>query len=305
MNYSVKELREKLSERILGLEIDSKFLENPAFSSSVSEIDNLIGQMNMFETAEMVNVREKNGNISFEWMSTYGKKYSMSITSLSPDAFRCIRTEEKIYESGIKEKNVTEVVTSIDENGEITITSNNGSVDNADVKSGECNIVTSSEKKYYNFYGVMSKREYKNFGKSELINKTVETATINDILHMPRIDENRYVTRNLLVRDKLDTARLVIDDKSKGITYNATVPLNQEHGLKEMILNGGDIYQQDIIILPLSQLEIEAMIQKESNPKVAEGLRKYATGRETYAYSSTYDNGFVCEGVSNNQGVSR
>lgn len=259
----------------------------------------------MFEIAEMINVKEENGNISFEWMSTYGNKYSMSITSLSPDAFRCIRTEEKIYESGIKEKIVTEVVTSFEEKGEITITSNNGSVDNADVKSGECNIVTLSEKKYYNFYSVMSKREYKSLGKSELINKTVETASINDILHMLRIDGSSYVTSNLLVRDKLDTARLVIDDKSKGTKYNATVPLNQEHGLKDMILNGGDIYQQDITILPLSQSEIEAIIQKESNSKVAEGLRKYAAGRETYAYSSLYDNSFVCEGVSNNQGVSR
>lgn len=260
----------------------------------------------MFETAEMVNVKEENGNISFEWISTYGNKYSMSITSLSPDAFGCIRTEEKIYESGIKEKNVTEVVTSIDENGEITITSNNGSVDNADVKSGECNIVMSSEKKYYNFYGIMGKREYKSFGKSELINKTVETATINDILPMPRIDGSSYVTSNLLVRDKLDTARLVIDDKSKGTKYNAIVPLNQEHGVMNMIYTtGGYIYQQDITILPLSQSEIEAMIQKETNSKVAEGLRKYVAGREVYAYSSTYDNGFVCEGVSNNQSVSR
>lgn len=66
-----------------------------------------------------------------------------------------------------------------------------------------------------------------------------------------------------------------------------------------------DTYGQDIVILPLSQSEIEAMIQKESKPKVAEGLRKYAVGREVYAYSSVYDNSFVCEGVSSSQSISR
>ena len=80
MYYSVKELRDKLIERVIGLGVDKSFLENPAFASAISQIDNLIGQMNMFEAAEAVTVKEENGNISFDWTSPVGDKYSMSAT---------------------------------------------------------------------------------------------------------------------------------------------------------------------------------------------------------------------------------
>lgn len=40
MNFNVKQLREKISEHILELGIDKNFLENPAFASVLSEIDN-------------------------------------------------------------------------------------------------------------------------------------------------------------------------------------------------------------------------------------------------------------------------
>ncbi len=38
MNYSVKELREKLEEKISGLGINQKFKENPAYASALAEI---------------------------------------------------------------------------------------------------------------------------------------------------------------------------------------------------------------------------------------------------------------------------
>ena len=77
---------------------------------------------------------------------------------------------------------------------------------------------------------------------------------------------------SLLVRDKLDTAKIISEDRTKGIKYSAITPLNQEHGLRDMALLGG--YDPYVVIPPLSQEEIEVMIQRESNPKVAEGLRE-------------------------------
>ena len=71
------------------------------------------------------------------------------------------------------------------------------------------------------------------------------------------------------------------------------------------LLDGYGPYPQNVVIPPLSQEEIEVMIQRESNPKVAEGLREYAVGRNTYSYNSAEDKHFISEGISQSQGISR
>lgn len=316
MYYSVKELRDKLIERVIGLGVDKSFLENPAFASAISQIDSLIGQMNMFEAAEAVTVKEENGNISFDWTSPVGDKYSMSISSSSPETFRCVRTEEKksftdTNGQSIKQKDVIEEVATIDKSGSITLTTNSSIVDNIDCRIGKCNNYTWSEKKCYTSNGVMRDREYKSFAKGEL-SVDFDKAEINSMLFVPRqaFDSgfwyDKYESRTLLVRDKLDTAKIISEDRTKGIKYSAITPLNQEHGLRDMaaLLDGGP-YPQNVVIPPLSQEEIEVMIQRESNPKVAEGLREYAVGRNTYSYNSAEDKHFISEGISQSQGISR
>ncbi len=317
MYYSVKELRDKLIERVIGLGVDKSFLENPAFASAISQIDNLIGQMNMFEAAQAVTVKEENGNISFDWTSPVGDKYSMSISSSSPETFRCVRTEEKksfIDTNGqsIKRKNVVEEVATIDKSGSITLTTNSSIVDNIDCRIGKCNNYTWSEKKCYTSNGVMRDREYKSFARGEL-SVDFDRAEIDSMLFIPRqafdfgVWHDKYESRTLLVRDKLDTAKIISEDRTKGIKYSAITPLNQEHGLRDMaaLLDGYGPYPQNVVIPPLSQEEIEVMIQRESNPKVAEGLREYAVGRNTYSYNSAEDKHFISEGISQSQGISR
>lgn len=313
MYYSVKELRDKLIERVIGLGVDKSFLENPAFASAISQIDNLIRQMGMVEAA---TVKEENGNISFDWTSPVGDKYSMSISSSSPETFRCVRTEEKksftdTNGQSIKQKDVIEEVATIEKSGAITLTTNSSIVDNIDCKIGKCNNSTWSEKKCYTSNGVMRERECKSFAKGELP-VDFDKAEINSILFIPRqafdfgFWYDKYESRTLLVRDKLDTAKIISEDRTKGIKYSAIAPLNQEHGLRDMALLGGyGPYPQNVVIPPLSQEEIEVMIQRESNPKVAEGLREYAVGRNTYSYNSAEDKHFISEGISQSQGISR
>lgn len=316
MYYTVEELRNKLSEHIIGLGIDKSFLENPAFSSAISQIDGLISQMGMSESVKTTTVKEENRNISFDWISSDGKKYSMSISSSNPETFRCVRTEEEkpfigLNGQSIREKDVVEEVATIDEYGFITLTTNGSRVNNIDCKMDECNNSTWSEKKYYTSNGVMRDREYKSFTKGKL-SETFDRASIDSMLYIPRqafdsgFWNDKYESRTLLVRDKLDTARILSEDKKRGIRYSAITPLNQEHGLSDMILLGGyDPYPQNVVIPPLSQEEIEAMIQRESNPKVAEGLREYAIGRNTYSYDSAEDKYFISEGISQSRGMSR
>ena len=309
--YNVKELRERLAEKVAGLGIDPKFKENPAYISVISEIDDLISQMNMSEKAEAITVQEEQGKISFNYVSTNGEKYSMTILCSSPDTFRCIRVEEKkpfIGNNGqtIRVKNVIEHVATIDKSGFITLITNGSSVDNIDCSAGKCNNSTWAEKKYYTSKGVMRDREYKGFAKGELT-EDFDRTNVNSMLLIPRQNfrNDNYVNRTLLVRDKLDTARIVSEDKSKGIRYSAVTPLNQEHGLSDLVLPGGyDPYPQDVVISPLSQEEIEAMLKRE-NPIVAEGLREFAVDRETYHYSTADDPYFLREGFEQSENISR
>ena len=116
---------------------------------------------------------------------------------------------------------------------------------------------------------------------------------------------DKYKTNTLLTRDKLDTARWFVDDRRKGTRYSATIPLSKEYGLRDMIIPNGFNNNRDIVISPLSTEEIEVMIQSEKNPKVREGLRAYATGRENYYYNSADDKNFVYEGFSQPKGTSK
>ena len=117
--------------------------------------------------------------------------------------------------SNNKQKNVVKKVASINEHGFITITTNGSIVNNNDCEINKCNNYTWSDKKYYTPDGVMRDREYKHFKKSEL---TVDfnNATIDSILYIPRqafdassFWHDKYESRTLLLRDKLDTARIV------------------------------------------------------------------------------------------------
>lgn len=316
MYYTVEELRDKLIEHIIGLGIDNNFLENPSFSSAISQIDDLISQMGMSESIKTVTAKEENGEISFDWVSSDGVKYSMSIWSSSPETFRCVRTKEEkpfigLNGQSIRQKEVIEEVATIDEYGFITLTANGSMIDNIDCKMDECNNLTWSEKKYYTSDGVMRDREYKSFTKGKL-SENFDRANVNSMLLIPRnafdsgFSNDKYESRTLLIRDKLDTARILIEDKKRGIRYSAITPLSQENGLRDMVLFGGyDPYPQNVVIPPLSQEEIEAMIQRESNPKVAEGLRGYAIGRNTYSYDSAEDKYFISEGIPQSKGISR
>ncbi len=72
--------------------------------------------------------------------------------------------------------------------------------------------------------------------------------------------------------------------------------------LRNMYTEGeNDSYPQDVVILPLSPIEIESLIAKENNPTVAASLRAYVKGRDSYFYNSHDDKYFTCEVVKQHQ----
>ena len=272
--YSVEELKNKLKDKVTGLGIDPKFKENPAFDEAIIEIKCFITRMNMGEALESVKVKEEKRSISFSWTSPAGNKYSMMISCSSPETFRCIKTEERppfVGTNGqvVREKEVTEQVTTIDNSsGFITIYINGSSINNIDCKNGECNNNPWSVMEYYTSEGIMRDRDLKIF-PGGILAEDFDSARTNSILFIPRQAfiisgpfYNSYEMRSILSREKLDTARLTAEDKPRGIEYRATVRLSQEHGLQNMQTLGGDPYPQRITIPPLSTEEIDRMISR-------------------------------------------
>ena len=323
MYYSGLELIENFNEKISNLGIEPSFKENSAYEVAVNKIYRLTHDMicEIFphlENAKFLSVHEEGGKISFDYQrETEGKKWSISISRPNPETLVCIscREDDKIIRNGkrVKEKFVLEEVATMDKStGSVTLTENYARVDNEGCNSNRCNNRTGTMRRIYSSDGIKIKEEIKDF-PSGLLANGFEHVAIDSVLYIPRqaFDFGRfcdtYVRHELYLREKIDTARKIIEDKEVGIKYNATIPLvTTPIGLREMHPCGGDPYPQEIVIPPLSQEQIEEMIQQETNPKVAEGLRKYAVGRDTYFYNSADDKDFISEGVAKwHQGISR
>ena len=220
----------------------------------------------------------------------------------------CIRIEEKaswqaIDGSWVNEKDIIEVLASIDKSGFITMFKNCSSLNDFECKKGECNNIVSSEKCYYTSNGVMIDREYKQYGTGPL-SVDISRANVDSALLIARNAFNygfwhdKFISRTLLTRRKIDTARLVIEDKQKNIFYTGIVTLNGEHGYRDMAMLGGNFdYPIDYIINPLPIEEINRILEMENNPKVRDALRELAKGREDFYYDSTKDPSFHCDGV--------
>lgn len=311
MAYNVKELRDNLVEKVIALGISEKFKDNPAFSAALTKIVVAISRMNMGVAEENVQVNQKDGKISFSWTSEIGYKYSMTIECHNPETFTCTTIEEEPPYLGnngqrIIEKTITEDIATINErSGFITLTTNGASINNVDCNNNQHNTSTWATQAYYTPEGVMRDRKDKIFAEVPNMFGSIERAGIENLI-IPREAfspgspyYDNYEIRQYLQRERLDTARVILDNRKKGIKYNATLPLNEEHGLRDMFLRGGyNPYPKEVIINPLSTEEIEVKLKRESNPKVAEGLRIYAEGKHNYYYHSQDDPNFVAEGIS-------
>ena len=293
---NVSELRKDLVDKVCNLGVGSAFVSHPAFIAALSGIDGLIGNMNI-SNSDSVHVREHDGMIAFDYTDSAGDKYSFELTA-GEDFVKCVRVEEPhsfVGNSGsvVRQKNAVEKVAKIDDYGSVTITTNFGAMDNVDCDNVHYNMSSSVETCGYDRNGVMHERESKHYGtrKGEGYFHRVGA---NELLcysrWAPQYDRwNSTVTsRTLLRREKLDTARIVYEDKATNHKHYGVVPLDQQHGLRDMfIANGYNTFPvPDVTIHPLMQAEVDAMIARESDIRVAEGLKEYAVGRTTYSYSS-------------------
>lgn len=302
MQYSVRELRDKMEEKVTGLGVSDEFKSHPAFRSALIEIDVLIAQMNMFDVADSVVVEENNGKISFKWMSNFDVLYTMDIDLRNNECVRTILTEEripKLVREGVqKEKRVIEKVAMYLDESVVLMT--NGANVKDDIQDGKSMNRSFVDRKVYDKYGVMSEREFRAYPELPL-SDDLDNLRVDSILYVPRgafsegFMSDHYDTRTRLSRHMIDTARVSIEDKRDGKKFNGELPLSTRYGVKNMELEGEFNYPKEVLIKPLSEEEIDVLVKREKNPTVALGLRSYAEGRSEYYYSSIDDNEFVCE----------
>lgn len=292
---NVSELRKNLVDKVLDLGIGSEFLEHPAFIPVLGEVSSLIGNMNV-EDPERVHVSEYGEKIVFEYKNSVGDRYSFELTA-GETSVRCVRVEEPHSFVGndgstVRRKEAIEMIARVDD-GEVFVTKNYGSLNNIGCDNVHYNLASSVEKCIYDKNGVMREKEHKYYGprKGEgYIHRVGAKELLSFARWVPNYTtwNDSYSSRTLLRRDKLDTAVLVYQDRNTRHEYHGVVPLHQEHGLRDMyIANGYNTYPvPQITIYPLLQEEVDAMISRESDERVADGLRKYAEGRTSYSYSS-------------------
>ena len=92
----------------------------------------------------------------------------------------------------------------------------------------------------------------------------------------------------------LDTAKVIYENKVDGEKYVTMAPLSQKQSLKYLILPKGFETRPDrVTIDKLTEDQINELIARETNPKVAMGLRLLSDGREEYSYNSVMDKNFL------------
>jgi len=296
---TVNEFRNNIVERIKAMGISEEFMTHPAFSSALAEISALIGQMNMFEEGDNVLIQEQDKTLSFSWKSPSDQRYDVQISVPDKDTIKTVRTEEESRRIGDKttdEKKIVEIDSKYTPYGEVLIEEYYVNADNYETGLDGSIISTTATSKKYDNNGIMVERD--TVSKKPYKGMSVGTITPSIVLNdmsksdMFRVDFSCR-RRELLVRDKLDTAIIRYEDKDKDEKYEGIIPLNQEYGLRDMRILGHQLEQDRVVIHPIFKEEIEEMIMKEKNPRIQEGLRAYAKGRETYSYDSSMDKDFV------------
>lgn len=293
-----------LIEQLLSYGMDKRFLENPAISTVIGEIESKIHMMTIgfdtnYETKKRITSNGIEIGVTIECRGGMGKEYSYKIFCPSPEKIQFtseekgegLRTDGYTYFREVTEKEAT-----LNKNGTLTFIEHHARLQQKDQQlEWEC-IVPVSERKEYSTNGIMKEHEELSYPSR----KVQEQEEI--FFEGKRKFRGQHVslpceTRNFLRREYFDTAVVISENRISGINYRATVPLDQQSGLRDMktVVGFGNNYPEHIVIEPLSQEEIERTIQKEGNPKVMEELRKLAVGREHYRYDSANDRDFRFE----------
>lgn len=302
--YSVRELRDNLITVLMDLGLDKKLVANPSLASILVQFESVISSMNMGEKSSSVIAFQDDKTIKFKYSDT-NSTYEMSISVLSDNSFKYLVEETKqpfraVDGKEIRQKVISEGIAEVKIDGESTFEVHYGYLDDIDCKQNECNVSNSARKTVYDKSGIeieknfVSNNTYKQSFSMDNLPYTGSLGMAREALVPGSLSNSRYVYKEIVRRDKFDTARVSIDDRDRERKFNSVVELSGEHGYRNMYIAGNSFGPRTI--QNLTTYQIEEMLNKETNPRVKEGLKEYAAGRDVYFYSSADDPYFVSEG---------
>lgn len=294
---SVLELKENIVDEVLELGAKIGFLENPAFSVALAEVNSYIKEVGM-EDPSVVLVDSSNETLSFTYTAGDGDKYKFDLSCPDENTVRFIRIDEPhtyvgMSGSVVRKKSALELIAKLEEHGDVYIITNKGAIDNVGCDNHHYNMTNYVEKRIYTKRGVMYEREMKTYPvrKGE---GYFHRVGVKEMLLLARqaFDygpwADKFEKRTLLRREMIDTAKLVYEDRKSEANYIGIVPLKSEDSLRDLVI--ADEYNtypmKDVVIPALTEAEVADLLAREKDEKVAEGLGYFAQGRTSYCYNS-------------------
>ena len=294
---SVLELKENIVDEVLELGAKIGFLENPAFSVALAEVNSYIKEVGM-EDSSVVLVDSSNETLSFTYTAGDGDKYKFDLSCPDENTVRFIRIDEPhtyvgMSGSVVRKKSALELIAKLEEHGDVYIITNKGAIDNVGCDNHHYNMTNYVEKRIYTKRGVMYEREMKTYPvrKGE---GYFHRVGVKEMLLLARqaFDygpwADKFEKRTLLRREMIDTAKLVYEDRKSEANYIGIVPLKSEGSLRDLVI--ADEYNtypmKDVVIPALTEAEVADLLAREKDEKVAEGLGYFAKGRTSYCYNS-------------------
>ena len=129
--------------------------------------------------------------------------------------------------------------------------------------------------------------------------------TFENSEHTPTLPMEERLT---LVRTSIDMAHEVYykaNGDEEPLIYTSEVLLDKEKGLENMIpTEEAKTFPEEVIISELSKEEIDNLISEAKDPKIQEGLRMWAQGRDKMHYYSKEDSNFKREGFNEQKSLS-
>ncbi len=309
MNYTFEEFEKNAAEIIAKTaQINPEFMANPAYAGFIA---NIIYNLHSSEYKlsptdsenDFVNVKVEGNKIIVETekkMGMDGYASKMVIEVSSPEKIECT-----VFRSERKEGNY-QVITKMADRNTITYNPNSRGIP-VQIETGRASI---EAKDKYATEGMgfstfkVDKYNENGINVTSRMDYLPERYSVSLPAYIKGVDSEYMISsaqRRLemlsnqakvvqINRDKFDTATYYSKDDKELI--RGTVSLDSEHGLREMRVFPGEIdnlknpYAK---ILPMSEEQIEYLINKESNPKVREGLKALAVDRKNYIYDPLTD----------------
>lgn len=298
---SFKELKDELPKLITRLKVTEEFKTNPAFSSYIRDIINLIDNLNVSEDVE-VNISENEVGLYLNYnISGESGKISISSTNFKTISCKSLLSKNLGFSPklgrDLRMKTATDLIAKLDDSNKIEVHNNIVTISDLNYMSKTIDILVIYTTMKYSSYGILYEKERKIYQPNSEF-KPYDLFTGKDMFSFIDINGNLNQSENYselikYSRNTIDTARVLYLNNIDSTKYCGVVELDKEHSLRYLIpimpIKSLITSVSRTDIRELSKEEIDELIERETNEKIKIGLKEFATSRIGYKYSKEED----------------